>query len=77
MKSTQLETPNEVPDRLWTVRDVAAFLRASPSWVYAQKAAGLIPCRKIGGLVRFVPEEIRGYALGQSKSAVVHAPASP
>lgn len=46
-------------DNLWTVRDVATFLRVSRSTVYAKVAAGLIPHRRVVGHLRFVPDEIR------------------
>lgn len=50
---------------LWTVTEVAAYLRVSRSWVYHRVAAGLLPCMRIGALVRFEPEKIRAYAQGQ------------
>jgi excisionase family DNA binding protein len=53
-------------DRLWDRKDVATYLKVSQSWVYQKVAAGLLPCRRIGGLVRFLPEEIRAYAAGES-----------
>lgn len=45
--------------RFWTVKDVAGYLQASESWVRHAAAAGRLPYRKIGGLLRFLPEEIR------------------
>ena len=50
-------TNNHEP--LMTVDDMATYVNASRSWVYQQAAAGRIPCRKIGGLLRFIPSEIR------------------
>jgi excisionase family DNA binding protein len=44
---------------LWDARDVAAYLKASRSWVYHQAEAGQLPCLKIGGLLRFDPEVIK------------------
>jgi excisionase family DNA binding protein len=46
-------------DQLWTARDVARFLQASVSWVYHASASGNLPYVKVGGLLRFHPEEIR------------------
>ena len=46
-------------ERLWTVADVAEFVGASESWVRNAVAAERLPCTRIGGLVRFQPEEIR------------------
>lgn len=40
-------------DALMTVREVAAFLRVSTSWVYHRAEAGLLPCVRIGSLLRF------------------------
>ena len=58
------ERPNETTERLWTVRDVAAFLQASTSYVYKAAERGEVPCRRVGALLRFVPAEIRRWALG-------------
>ncbi len=46
---------------LWTVADVAEFLRVSRSWVYRQAAAGVLPCIQVGGLLRFEPAGIRRF----------------
>jgi excisionase family DNA binding protein len=49
---------------LWTVAEVADYLRVSRSWVYHRAAAGLLPCLHLGALLRFDPESIRAYAQG-------------
>jgi excisionase family DNA binding protein len=54
---------------LWTVAEVAAYLRVSRSWVYHRAAAGLLPCMRVGALVRFDPETIRAYVQGQLPAA--------
>ena len=46
-------------EQVWKVRDVAEFLQAAESWVRHAAAAGRLPCTKLGGLLRFDPEEIR------------------
>lgn len=51
-------------ETLWDARDVARYLKVSRSWVYQKAEAGLLPYLKVGGLVRFVPERIRAFALG-------------
>ncbi len=51
-------------NRLWKVSDVADYLQVSSSWVYKQAEAGLIPLRRLGANLRFVPEEIQAYANG-------------
>lgn len=48
---------------LWTVAQVADYLRASRSWVYHQAECGRLPSLRIGGLLRFSPVAVRGYAL--------------
>jgi len=53
-------------ETLWDARDVARYLKVSRSWVYQKAEAGLLPYLKVGGLVRFVPERIRTFALGSS-----------
>ncbi len=40
-------------EQLWDVNDVAEYLKVSRSWVYHRVAAGLLPCTRIGALVRF------------------------
>jgi excisionase family DNA binding protein len=46
-------------DRLWDVNDVARYLGVSKSWVYHRAEAGLLPYRRVGGLLRFEPNRIR------------------
>ncbi len=48
---------------LWTVAEVAAYLKASRSWVYHQSECGQLPSLRIGGLLRFSPAAVRAYAL--------------
>ena len=55
-------------DKLWTVGDVAKFIGASDSWVRHAVAGGRLPAKRIGGLLRFQPDEIRQYTRGE------HAP---
>ncbi len=52
--------------RAWKVQDVAEFLQASESWVRNAAAGGRLPCVKIGGLLRFDPDEIRSLARAQA-----------
>jgi predicted DNA-binding transcriptional regulator AlpA len=62
---------NELEDRgsreaLWDANDVATYLKASRSWVYQKAEAGLLPCRRLYGLLRFDPEAIRAWARGDA-----------
>ena len=67
--STTIET--NVDLALWTVADVASFLRVSKSWVYQASTAGTLPCIHIGALLRFDPAGIRAWARGESGGKVV------
>ena len=49
---------------LWTVTETAKFFRASRSWVYHRAEVGLLPCLRIGGLLRFSPTAMRALAIG-------------
>lgn len=50
----------------WDVKDVAAYLKVSKSWVYQRANAGDFPCHRYGAHLRFDPEVIRRYARGES-----------
>jgi excisionase family DNA binding protein len=54
---------------LWTVKDVAAFLRVSKTWVYERAEQGLLPVVRFPGstLVRFDPAMIEKVARGEWK----------
>jgi len=50
---------------LWTVQDLAKFAKLSPSKIYRDAEAGLIPCKRWGGsgqgkkaVLRFHPKDI-------------------
>lgn len=58
-------------ESLWTVADVAGYLKASRSWVYQKAEAGLLPSMRIGGLLRFDPEAVRAWAHGTPTVAPV------
>lgn len=51
---------------LWTVQEVACFLAVSSKTVRAWQYAHRIPFLKIGGTVRFVPQQVQHWALGLS-----------
>lgn len=55
----------------WKVKDVAAFLQASESWVRHAAAGGRLPCVKIGGLLRFDPDEIRALARSSAPARAI------
>lgn len=52
---------------LWSVKDVALYLRASKSWVYKAAERNAIPTVRIGSLLRFEPSAIREFVTGLSR----------
>jgi len=52
-------------ESLWDVASAARYLGMSKDWVYKQAARGVLPYRKIGGGLRFIPAEIRAWAESQ------------
>ena len=61
----------EAFDALWTAQDVAAYLRASRSWVYQKAEAGVLPSMRVCGLLRFDPATVRAFARGELAPATV------
>jgi len=47
--------------RLWDAKDVARYVNASVSWVYKVAEAGLLPCLRIGSMLRFDPASVRAF----------------
>ncbi|MCC6899962.1 MAG: helix-turn-helix domain-containing protein [Polyangiaceae bacterium] len=62
---TKHPSPADQDPALWDAKDVAAYLKASRSWVYQRAEAGQLPCLRIGGLLRFDPAMIRAHARGE------------
>ena len=68
-----VERPSAVPlppeNELWDIGDAARFLKMSTSWVYKRVERGDLPCRRIHGWAfRFVPAELRAWAVKQPSS---------
>lgn len=59
----------ENKDRLWTVKDVAAFLCVSENTVRNKVAAETIPFIRVGALIRFDPADIRRWLEDQKEVA--------
>ena len=51
-------------ETLWDASDVAKFLKCSRSYVYKAAEAGMLPCLRIGAMLRFDPERVKAFALG-------------
>ena len=62
---------NPPSESLWDSNDVAAYIKASRSWVYMQAQAGRLPHFKVCGFVRFDPEVIRAWVRGENVGAKV------
>ncbi len=61
-------------DRLWSVRQAAAFLGRSTSWVYKAAERGELPrARGLGWGLRFVPADVHAFARGPLTSSAVLA----
>ena len=65
MNTTKPEVVRKI-EALWDVNDVAAYLKVSRQWVYQRVESALIPFHRLGGLVRFDPDEIRAFALKEN-----------
>lgn len=67
-KTSGLSPPDEeairVDEQLWRADDVASYLKCSKSFVYKQAEAGLLPCLRIGAMLRFEPKAVRAFAVG-------------
>ncbi len=48
-------------ESMWDVKETARFFRASKSWVYKQYEKGSLPAVRLGGLLRFRPDDVRAY----------------
>jgi excisionase family DNA binding protein len=55
-------------DKLWTVRDLAAYLNLSVNATYSMYRRQRIPFLRVGGSVRFVPSEVRRW-VGMQRGA--------
>jgi excisionase family DNA binding protein len=52
-------------ETLWTVADVAEFLKVSKDWVYRRASSRELPSRKVGSHLRFIRAEIVAWLDGQ------------
>ncbi len=56
---------------LWAVADVMAYLKRGRTWVYDQVDKGTLPHLRGDLGLRFVPAEVRAWALRQRGGATV------
>lgn len=72
------DTHADPADELWDANDAARYLKVSRSWVYQRAESGLLPCLRVGGLVRFDPSIVRAFARGEVQPPkVLPFPTSP
>jgi hypothetical protein len=58
--------PSNNPEDLWTCKEVGKFLHVSVKTISELRKKGL-PFVKLGGAVRFVPQEIRDYLVNSRR----------
>jgi excisionase family DNA binding protein len=51
--------------KLWSVKEAARYLDCSVSWIYQQSAKGLLPHRKLGASLKFIPSELEDWVKRQ------------
>ncbi len=56
-------------DRLWDVKEAAAFMGVSRSWVYHRAEIGQLPHLRVGGLLRFEAEVLKAFVRQDRVSA--------
>ncbi len=56
---------------LWDVARAAQFLGMSVSWTYRAAETGVLPYRRIGSRLRFVPAELRSWVQAQAEERTV------
>ena len=61
MVPDQPQNPKPDLENLWTTKEAAEFLHVSPKHVFVLRHRKGLPYIKLGGAVRFVPEEVRKY----------------
>lgn len=57
-----MNTAEQLRSRLWDAREAANFLKVSRSWIYARVERDEMPYIRVGGLIRFVPSQLRDWA---------------
>ena len=66
-KPVQADETHLEPSPLWTVDEVAAYLRLTPDTVRAMVRRKKLPCIRIGRVIRFDSEAIRQWVVNQQK----------
>jgi excisionase family DNA binding protein len=62
-----MNTAEQLRNRLWDAREAAGFLKVSRSWIYARVERDEMPYIRVGGLIRFVPSQLRDWAFTKDR----------
>jgi len=57
-------------DGLWTVKELAQYLRMSERWIHERTRRDEIPCHRLGTALRFDPLEVHVWMLQRRESVV-------
>ncbi len=57
-------------DGLWTVKELARYLRMSERWIHERTRRDEIPCHRLGTALRFDPQEVHVWMIQRRESAV-------
>jgi excisionase family DNA binding protein len=62
-----MNTAEQLRNRLWDAREAANFLKVSRSWIYARVERDEMPYIRVGGLIRFVPSQLRDWTFAKDQ----------
>ncbi len=62
-----MNTAEQLRNRLWDTREAANFLKVSRSWIYARVERDEMPYIRVGGLIRFVPSQLRDWTFAKDQ----------
>ncbi len=62
-----MNTTEQLRNRLWDAREAASFLKVSRSWIFARVERDEMPYIRVGGLIRFVPSQLRDLAFTKDR----------
>jgi excisionase family DNA binding protein len=64
---TTMKTAEQLRTPLLDVHEAAAFLKVSRSWIYARVERNEMPHIRVGGLIRFVPAQLRDWTFAKDQ----------
>jgi len=63
-----MNTTEQLRNPLWDAREAANFLKVSRSWIYTRVERDEMPYIRVGGLIRFVPSQLRDWAFAKDRT---------